>query len=131
MKVRKELTPIFISILIAFIAGMSPQQVFAQLSGTYTIGGGGDYASINAAVAALDASGVSGPVTFNISSGTYTEQVTIPAISGASSTNTITFTSASGNPADVNWEFNGINDAVIWLDGASHLRFRDMTIRNT
>ena len=63
------------------------------LSGSYTIGSGGSYSTFTAAVADLTSNGVSGPVTFNVISGTYTEQISIGSISGASSTNTITFQS--------------------------------------
>lgn len=41
--------------------------------------------------------GVSGPVVFNVLAGTYIEQVNIPAIAGASATNTITFNGGTGN----------------------------------
>jgi len=132
MEVQKTLSINFIRFTCALIVGMAiPSLMYAQLSGTYTIGGGGDYASISAAVADLDASGVSGAVTFNISSGTYTEQVTIPAISGASSSNTITFRSATGNAANVTWQFNGANTGVIILESTGFLRFEDLTITNT
>src|SRR5438105_14189078 len=68
----------------------------AQLSGTYTICSSGcNYSSISAAVSALNSNGVSGPVTFNIGSGTYNETLYLSSgISGASSTNTITFKGA-------------------------------------
>ena len=42
----------------------------AQLSGTYTIGSGGNYTTINAAVTDLNTQGVNSAVTFNILSGT-------------------------------------------------------------
>ena len=61
--------------------------MFAQLSGSYTIDPNGtgtnNYTSFTSAISALSTSGVSGPVTFNVKQGTYTEQVTIPNITGA------------------------------------------------
>lgn len=66
----------------------------AQLSGNYTIdpaGGPGIYVTFQDAVNAAVSSGVSGPVTFVVNPGTYTESVSIVQIPGASATNTVTF----------------------------------------
>ena len=49
----------------------------SPLSGIYTVGAGADYDSISVALNALTIYGVSGPVTFNILPGIYTEQSTI------------------------------------------------------
>ena len=72
------------------------------LSGTFTVGGAApNYPSFAAVAADLNANGICGPVVFNVRSGTYTEQCTLSQIAGASSTNTITFQSESGNRNDV------------------------------
>ena len=64
----------------------------AQLSGNYTIGGTTpDFATFNDAVDSLKQVGVSTAVTFNVRSGFYGEQFHINEISGASSSNRITF----------------------------------------
>jgi len=79
----------------------------AQLSGNYTIGGvSPSYSTINAAVNALISNGVNGPVTFNIRTGTYSEQVIIPQINGASQTNNIIFQSEGLDTSLVQWQFN-------------------------
>ncbi len=71
--------------------------VIAQLSGSYDVGGGNnDFPSPAAAADSLSQVGVSGPVTFNIYTGTYDGQVNLPAITGSSSANTITFQNAPG-----------------------------------
>jgi hypothetical protein len=58
----------------------APLCSYAGLSGTYTVGGSGDdYSTIASAINALDQNGVSGPVVFVISGGTYTSH---PAVSG-------------------------------------------------
>ena len=110
-------------------------QAFPQLSGTLTIGGTSpDYASFNAAVTDLVANGVGGPVVFEIRPGTYPEQVTLPSISGASSTNTITFESSNGHSEDVILTYSpvdGPGNFTLKLDGASYCRFRNMTIQTT
>ena len=117
-------------IAFALLLLCTPSASNAQLSGTYTIGSGGNYASFSAAVTALTTSGVSGAVTFNVFNGTYNEQITIPAITGANSTNTITFQSNSGNPADVTLYFTPTsgNNYVVQLNGADYVTFRDLTV---
>ena len=54
---------------------LSSTGIYAQLSGTYTIGTGGDYTSIGDAISAINSLGVNGDVTLLISSGTYDEEV--------------------------------------------------------
>jgi hypothetical protein len=105
----------------------------AQLSGTYTIGPNGagttDYTSIESAISDLNASGVSGAVTFEITGGTYTAPTagyTLSAVAGMSATNTVTFRPASGATVVVNHAptsssaatFNISGDYYI-LDGAN------------
>ena len=68
-------------------AGLAAQ----PLSGNYSIPG--NYKTFTAAAAALQSNGVSGPVTFVVVPGTYTESFSLPPVQGASSTNTITFRS--------------------------------------
>ncbi|MFN3999033.1 CARDB domain-containing protein [Algoriphagus sp.] len=126
---NRFLFPVLAGIFLQFLVG--GQQAKAQeLSGTYTIGATGDYANFNAAVSALSTNGVSGSVVFNVQTGTYTEQVVLNAINGASSTNTITFQSQSGNPADVELRFNSGSGAIytVNLAGASHLRFKNLKL---
>ncbi|HXH17465.1 MAG TPA: choice-of-anchor J domain-containing protein, partial [Chitinophagales bacterium] len=59
------------------------------LSGTYTIGGGGDFPGLLEAVSALVTCGISGAVTFNVlpGSGPFLQQLDIPQIAGASALN--------------------------------------------
>jgi pectin methylesterase-like acyl-CoA thioesterase len=59
----------------------------AGKKGVYTVGEGGDYATIQAAVDDI-ATGIEGAVTVNILSGEYNEKVNIPEIPGASDVNT-------------------------------------------
>jgi len=103
---------------------------YPPIGGEYTIGSGGDYESINDAVEALLNSGISDPVIFNLLPGEYEEQVEIPPISGASTTNTITFQSQSGNPDDVSWKYNATNSStnyIIKLIGADHIKIKNIT----
>jgi len=103
---------------------------FAQLAGTYTIGSGGTYSTFTEAATALNGSTVTGPVTFNVISGTYTEQFEIGSISGASASNTITFQSQSGNNTDVVVQFSATSagaNYIARLNGADYLTFQNMT----
>lgn len=99
------------------------------LSGTYTVGSGGNYANFTAARNALVASGVCGPVVFEVISGTYNENISIPAITGVSATNTVTFRSASGNAADVVLQ-SSTTDVVV-LNGADYFTFQNLTVSYT
>ncbi len=63
-------------IQIAILIIIAVEISYGQLSGTYTVGSGGNYETIQAAVAALNSSGVgSGGVTFNVAAG-HTENTT-------------------------------------------------------
>ncbi len=104
------------------------------LNGPYTIGpSGADFPTFAAALAAMQNCGISGPVTFNVQSGIYTEQLSIPEIPGTSATNTITFQSLSGVNTDVVLQFvtNTTLNYVVQLNGADHFRFKNMTLQST
>jgi len=102
----------------------------APLSGTYFIGPGGNYATINIAIDSLKSGGVSGPVVFNIKSGTYNEQVVIPQITGASESNTVTLQSETGDSTQtiITFESGYDNNFIIKLNGADYFIFRNLTI---
>lgn len=110
---------------------------FAQcLSGTYTIGGqGASYSTVTAAINALSANGICGPVVFNIRDSTYGEQLTIPPIPGSSSINTITFKAQSGilSSVSIAWPSSTSvsSNYVLKLNGASHLIIRDIQFNRT
>lgn len=62
-----------LAVLAVLFVLFCSQSVFAQLTGTKTIGGGGDYATIEAAITDLNTQGTADPgVTFLIASGYYT-----------------------------------------------------------
>jgi len=111
-----------------------PLFLFAQLSGTYTIGPSGNYSSFTAAVSALTTLGVSGPVIFNIAQGTYIEQISIPLITGADSVKTITFQSANGDSTSVILTYSpttSANNFTIKLNQTKFINFKQITIRST
>lgn len=79
--------------------------------------------------------GIDGAVTFNVSAGTYTEQISIDEITGVSSTNTVTFKSQSGNNTSVTLTYPGSNSIgnnyTLDLNGADYVTFRDMSIKRS
>ena len=104
------------------------------LSGTYTIGPRltDSFVNFREAVDSLISNGVEGAVTFLVKDSTYTEQLNIPAILGASASNTITFRSASGDSTRVILQYPaGYLNYVIWLHGADFITFKGMTLKNT
>ncbi len=110
------------------------QTTVGGLSGIYTIGGGGaNYVSFTAAVNALAANGVCGPVTFRVANGGYFEQLVIPHINGASATNTITFESTSGDSSLVvlSHSASSSNIYTVYVNGVDWLTFRGITIEST
>lgn len=111
---------------------------YAQLplSGTYTIGGTApSYPTITAAVADLNAKGVSAKVTFNIRKGIYAERFQIKDIIGASAANTVTFQSESGKAEDVLITSAGggtvSNCYTIQLRASKHIILNKLTVANT
>ncbi|MCB9257285.1 MAG: right-handed parallel beta-helix repeat-containing protein [Chitinophagales bacterium] len=102
-----------------------------SLSGLYTIGGvGADYADVSDAIAALNSCGVSAPVTFNITAGTYTGPYVLNEVVGASGVNTITFD--GGSAATTILTHNSVGQySTIELNGADHIIFQNLTIENT
>ena len=111
----------------------------SPLNGTYTINKTGsgirNFTSFSMAVDSLMTNGVSGPVHIKVSSDSYTEQIQIGAVSGASFTNTITFQSASGDSSKViltSASNNGsVTTSTVRLNAANFVSFSKMTIERT
>jgi hypothetical protein len=108
------------------------------LNGAYTINPAGagttNFTSITAAINALACGGISAPVIFNIATGTYTEQVSIPYIAGTDTGNTITFSSATNNRNDVTINYSSTADSnnfVVALEGTKNVSFKNLTLTNS
>lgn len=104
------------------------------MKGTYTIGidSSDHFLSFTDAVEALKEAGVCGPVLLIADPGTYPEQFIIPAISGASAINTITFDSQNQDSSEVTIEYsayNTTNNYVVQLKGSSYIAFKNISIR--
>ncbi|MCX6165039.1 MAG: hypothetical protein NTU73_09335, partial [Ignavibacteriae bacterium] len=110
---------------------------FAQLNGTYTIPG--SYATISAAVTAVNSAGVSGPVIFNVAAG-FTESIAAPILLTATGTvaNTITFqkSGAGANPlitrtdagSNTTSTLGGQGDAIIIIQGSDYVTFDGISV---
>ena len=120
-----------IYILLAFL--LLNFSALGQISGIFTIdkngSGTNNFTSFGAAVSALTTSGVSGPTVFHVKEGSYNERFTIPAITGSSTTNTITFQAAPTNSAPAEIAYNSvfaIGTYAIRLNGTSNIYFKDL-----
>ncbi len=110
--------------------------LYPGMSGSFTIGHNGteDFASIGEAVDRLmNSGGLCGPVTFNISDGTYEEYIQLDELTSSSDTNTVTFQSASGDASLVTITYSGGDyfDAVIAINGCDYLIFNNITVEQT
>ena len=109
----------------------------ALTGGTYTIGGSSpSYATIYEAAEELNYYGVSGAVIFDIRNGTYTEQIAIGAISGANSSNTVTFQSEGQDSTLVTLQYgctldNPFEHFTFQFVKASYITVKWMTIAAT
>jgi hypothetical protein len=74
---------------------------------------------------------VAGPVTFNVAAATFNERVTLPAITGASAVNTITFNGAGAASTTLTWNSTTFNDYTWVLNGADFIRIQNMRVENT
>ncbi len=107
--------------------------VSTGLSGTYTIGATGDYATFNDAVDALNAFGVCGPVIFNVEDGTYAEQITLTEVSTMSATNTVTFQGLNADPTLAVLQFNApgsVDNFVVNMNGGDYFTFNNLTLES-
>ncbi len=109
---------------ISFYACASP------LSGSYTLGGAtADFATFADALVGLTQCGINGAVVFNVNAGTYSTQITIPEIFGASALNTITFKAANNDSTSVILNYNAtaaINNWIVKLNGADNIIFKNI-----
>ncbi|MEI8239359.1 MAG: T9SS type A sorting domain-containing protein [Actinomycetota bacterium] len=112
------------------------------MSGTYTVGAGGNYTSLTSAVADLACVGVSGAVVLSLTDAAYnsgeTFPIVIPAVAGASATNTVTVRPANGVTSTISGTV--ASAALIKLNGADYVTIdgsnngsssRNLTITNT
>jgi hypothetical protein len=102
-----------------FNTSTTPMKISATMSGTYTIGSGGDFATLTAAAAAYNNNCQTGAIVFSLISASYTTGETFPVVfnknSSASAVNTLTIKPAAGVTATIYGVLN--NDALIKIYG--------------
>ncbi|HRZ49965.1 MAG TPA: hypothetical protein P5338_11295, partial [Bacteroidales bacterium] len=103
------------------------------LNGTYTVGSSSsDFQTLGDLFNALYNCGISGPCTFRIMPGTYTDRLRITdSIPGLSATNTIIFTSFNNNATSVTLKppaASSTNNYVINLQGARYITIDKITL---
>lgn len=97
----------------------------AGLSGTYTVGAGGDFVNFAAAINALNTCGMSGPVTMQVLAGLYfTPLVLNSTIQGLSATNRLTW---DGSNKTATILTGGIN---VTLNGVDYVTIQNFNLSN-
>ncbi|MEO6741180.1 MAG: cadherin-like beta sandwich domain-containing protein [Chthoniobacteraceae bacterium] len=116
-----------LALLILLLASIFPLPAkAAPLSGTRSIGPTGDYASITAAIADVQAQTLGGPLVLELQSDyvstVETFPLTISALNGASATNTVTIRPASG-ATGLSITSAATTAATVDLNGAQYVTF--------
>ncbi len=97
--------------------------IVTRLSGTYTVGSGGNFTTITAAVSAYNTRGICGPTVFNLTDASYSAGETFPftvnAVAGASSTNTLTIKPATGVNAVIQGQ--ALTNTIFILNAADYV----------
>lgn len=110
--------------VLVFLIALTASGWAAPLSGTYTIPG--SYPTIAAAIADLNAQGVSGPVVFNVAAG-HTETAVNLVLSTTTPTATYTVTfqksGAGANPLITSGVGTGTYDGIIEFQGTDYVTF--------
>ena len=132
-------------LVVAKIFLFLPAMTIAQLNGINTINPslgnysgnpsgvpGKNFTSFTNAIKALKTYGINSQVVFNISAGTYNEQLFLPVISGSSSTNRIVFQSANGDSSSVILQYSARHtdtNYVFCLEDADYISIRKISIK--
>jgi hypothetical protein len=104
------------------------------LSGAYTINSalptaGTNFASFSDAASRLNLDGISGPVTFAVTGGPYTEQFLLGQVNGSSATNTIV---VNGGGSTIRYASTNSNQrAVVQLNGTDYTTITNLVIDAT
>jgi len=96
---------------------------FGSLSGTFTVGAGGNYPTLTAAIADYNTKCLSGNVVFNLTDANYSTNETFPIVIGANinagPSATLTIKPAAGVTAIITGSVN--SNGLIRLDGADYV----------
>ncbi len=98
----------------------------APFIGTYVVGLGETYTSLNSILSAMATEGTSGHCTIKIKNGTYIENVYGANISTLAETATLTIESNSGNATDV--ILRSSTSYAVYLYNLKHVKFQNLSI---
>ncbi len=98
----------------------------SMLNGTYTVGTGKNINDIETALGMLQYCGINGDVTFLLADETHTLKSEITSYNGINAPNRITFTSETGNAANV--IVVSPNTTVMTLNNVEHITIKDITL---
>ncbi|GAA3936717.1 hypothetical protein GCM10022406_21160 [Hymenobacter algoricola] len=121
-------------LLLLLLTSASAWAQTTPLTGSYTINsaqttGGTNFASFTEAATALTTNGVSGPVTFTVTGGPFTEQLRLTTITGASAANRVTF---DGGGRTIQFgSSTSAQRAVVTLDGADFVTLNNLVVDAT
>jgi trimeric autotransporter adhesin len=97
--------------------------IVTRLSGTYTVGAGGNFTTITAAVSAYNTRGICGPTVFSLTDASYSAGETFPftinTTAGASATNTLTIKPATGVSAVIQGQ--ALSNTIFILNAADYI----------
>lgn len=108
-----------------------------SMSGNYTIdpstaATSTNFTTIQSAMLALFNNGISGEVSFVLANGTYNEQLMVLGFTGGSPNKTVTFKSASNNPADVIISLaTDASKPFVAGTASKHVKFSGLTLTAT
>ena len=126
---KKFFTPIY----FFFFFSLLSLNAEAQLAGSYTINsavatGGTNFQSFSDLADTLNSTGVSGPVTLNVVSGSgpYNERILLDSVIGTSSTNTIEI---RGNNEEIIFGLPADGDEIFAIKNSSFIRIHSLSFR--
>ncbi len=97
------------------------------LTGNYTVGSNGDFASISAAITQLTTCGMAGPVTLNLLPGVHSGTSVVPSYTG--SIHGLTIQSSTGNRDDVLLTNGSTIGHVLFLNNSQNVTLRNLSVR--
>lgn len=108
------------------------KNIYPGLNGVYSVGKtNSDFSSLASAIDAVVKGGLADSVVFNLTAGTYNEQISIPRIQESSVNRPLIIQSVSGKSEDVTIEFTptASKNYVLQLNDADHIHFRNLTLK--
>ncbi len=128
--VRQSACGTFLFLLCCCLSSfLSMSSAYAQLAGTYSIGGpDGTYSTFTEAIRALQEEGVAGAVTFTVQPGIYNEQLLIGNIPGSSCATPIHFEGSGTTQAQVVLQAPEEAEFTLSVNGADGIGFRHLSI---